>query len=94
MFNSISGKNESLLNEICEDIRAKTLNSKNHRKEMVEAIMAKHKYSHFRYWFTDEDVPAAGAVGTLIEMSGKFRVNYRCAYGKWNYAPCIEIAIP
>jgi len=35
--------------------------------------------------------PAKGANLSVITMKGKYRVNYRCGYGRNNYAPCVEI---
>ena len=35
--------------------------------------------------------PVGGACFTIKSMKGKYRVNYRCGYGKYNYAPCFEI---
>ena len=41
--------------------------------------------------FCDKDKPAAGASFTVIELSDRFRINYRCGYSRYNYAPCIEV---
>lgn len=38
------------------------------------------------------EVFAKGANFSIMEMKGKFRVNFRCGYGRNNYAPCIEIS--
>ena len=39
----------------------------------------------------DDEMPCAGAAFTVKELSDRYRVNYRCGYGRHNYAPCIEI---
>ena len=39
----------------------------------------------------DKDKPAAGRAFAVIELSDRFRINYRCGYSRRNYAPCIEI---
>ena len=41
--------------------------------------------------FCDKDKPAAGRSFAVIELSDRFRINYRCGYSRYNYAPCIEI---
>ena len=35
--------------------------------------------------------PARGGAFYVIEMSDRFRINYRCGYGRHNYAPVIEV---
>jgi len=35
--------------------------------------------------------PVGGACFTVKSMKGKYRINYRCGYGKYNYAPCIDV---
>ena len=39
----------------------------------------------------DKDKPAAGRAFAVIELSDRFRINYRCGYSRYNYAPCIEV---
>ena len=39
----------------------------------------------------ENDKPAKGASFSIVELSDRFRVNYRCGYSRYNYAPCIEI---
>ncbi len=39
----------------------------------------------------DKDKPAAGRAFAVIELSDRFRINYRCGYSQHNYAPCIEV---
>ena len=29
----------------------------------------------------------------IVHLKNKIRVNYRCGYGRYNYAPCIEIKL-
>jgi hypothetical protein len=38
-----------------------------------------------------KEKPCAGAAFSVIELSDRFRVNYRCGYSRHNYAPCVEI---
>lgn len=35
--------------------------------------------------------PAAGRCWAVLEMKDVYRVNVRCGYGKFNYAPCVHI---
>lgn len=37
------------------------------------------------------DKPAAGAVLSCIYLKDRVRINYRCGYSRYNYAPCIEV---
>lgn len=39
----------------------------------------------------NKDKPAAGRSFAVIELLDRFRINYRCGYSRYNYAPCIEI---
>lgn len=39
----------------------------------------------------DKDKPAQGASFSVIELSDRFRINYRCGYSRNNYAPCVEV---
>ena len=41
--------------------------------------------------FPDKEKPCKGASFTVIELKNIFRINVRCGYGKFNYAPCLEI---
>lgn len=36
--------------------------------------------------------PCKGASFSVIELKNRFRINYRCGYGKCNYAPCVEVS--
>lgn len=36
--------------------------------------------------------PAKGANLSIICLKTKYRINYRCGYSRYNYAPCIEIS--
>lgn len=38
-----------------------------------------------------DEKPCRGASFSVIELSDRFRINYRCGYGMCNYAPCIEV---
>ena len=38
------------------------------------------------------EVPAKGANLSIISLKNTFRVNFRCGYGRNNYAPCVEIS--
>lgn len=35
--------------------------------------------------------PCKGASFSVIELKNSFRINYRCGYGMYNYAPCVEV---
>lgn len=35
--------------------------------------------------------PATGRAFGVIEQANRYRVNVRCGYGKYNYAPCVHI---
>ena len=39
-----------------------------------------------------ETKPSKGASFSIIEMKDVYRVQIRCGYGKYNYAPCVEIS--
>ena len=39
----------------------------------------------------DDEKPCAGAAFTVKKLKDRYRINYRCGYGTYNYAPCIEI---
>lgn len=42
--------------------------------------------------YRDEgEVPAGGAAFGLHRMVGGIRINFRCGYGKHNYAPCLFV---
>lgn len=38
--------------------------------------------------------PCAGAAYSIITLRDRYRVNFRCGYGRHNYAPCVEITRP
>ena len=38
------------------------------------------------------EVPSKGANLSIISLKNAFRVNFRCGYGRNNYAPCVEIS--
>ncbi len=38
------------------------------------------------------DKPAKGMSFFVKEMKECYRVNVRCGYGRYNYAPCVEIS--
>lgn len=85
---------ESILNQISTQIRNETLGERDPftRLSTVKNIMTTAAEKHgFNYHFPDEEKPAAGANGTVREMSGYYRINYRCGYGKHNYAPVVHI---
>ena len=39
----------------------------------------------------ENEKPCAGASFTVKELKDRYRVNYLCGHGRYNYAPCIEI---
>lgn len=39
------------------------------------------------------DKPAKGISFFVSKMKNSVRVNVRCGYGKFNYAPCVEIKL-
>ena len=39
----------------------------------------------------EDQKPCKGAAWSIIELKDVYRVQVRCGYGKWNYAPCVEI---
>ena len=39
----------------------------------------------------DREKPAKGAAFSVIELSDRYRINYRCGYSRNNYAPCVEV---
>lgn len=38
------------------------------------------------------DYPHTGRSFFVKEMKDAYRINIRCGYGRWNYAPCMEVA--
>lgn len=89
---NLSPNNRNLIEKLANEIRNATINMKNisQREDAVKEILNKFEYSHFRSDFVGE-VPAKGANGSFTEMKNRVRIQYRCGYGKWNYAPCIEV---
>jgi len=43
--------------------------------------------------FSVGEVPAKGANLSVIFLSDRVRINYRCGYSRYNYAPCLEIML-
>ena len=39
------------------------------------------------------EVPAKGANLSVIFMADRVRINYRCGYTRYNYAPCLDILL-
>jgi hypothetical protein len=66
-----------------------TMYQKTNRKAIVKKLMSE-QYPSLSYIFVGE-VPSKGANGRCIDMKKAYRINYRCGYGPYNYAPCIEI---
>jgi hypothetical protein len=83
-----------LVEKMADKIRNRTMNMKSiddREAEVNEVIVTMcHLIASEDISFVGE-VPASGANGAITEMATKFRVQYRCGYGRNNYAPCIEI---
>lgn len=84
-------KIEKQVEKIAAEIRKATLNIRSEEKrfEAVSRVMAKYDVSY--NYVGEKQMGAAGAVGSIQKMKGRYRINYRCGYGKHNYAPCVEI---
>jgi hypothetical protein len=55
------------------------------KKELIEAGISENRIK-------DEGaVPSRGAAFSVKEMKRHYRINYRCGYGRWNYAPCLSV---
>lgn len=79
-----------IVKKIGEEIAAATMNMKDfgRREEIAKEII----FNYVGWNFTElGEVPACGANGSVKEMAETYRIQYRCGYGKWNYAPCLEI---
>lgn len=61
------------------------------RCELLNNALLEEKVDEKQIIICNEDKPAKGASFSVIELSDRFRINYRCGYSRNNYAPCIEI---
>ena len=60
------------------------------RKDYLVTLLD-FEFSRTKIIICDKDLPAAGRSFAVIELSDRFRINYRCGYSRHNYAPCIEV---
>ena len=83
---------KTTVQEIAKQIRLKTLNVRGHEKReaAVNSILTALGVEPNKVIWHDAK-PCKGANGSIIELSDRYRIQYRCGYGKHNYAPCIEI---
>ena len=78
------------LEKISLDLRTLLLNKKSLslRKSIIVEYFENTPCS-FNYWFSEKELPSTGRLCGLKEMNNHIRMNIRCGYGKYNYAPCI-----
>jgi len=55
------------------------------KKELIEAGISENRIKD------EGSVPSRGAAFSVKEMERHYRINYRCGYGRWNYAPCLSV---
>jgi len=88
----ISTYKRNQIEKIAKDIRNIVLGTKTeNRKDLIHNYLCTFLHS-WEWRFVEDEKPHTGRVGAIIEMKDCFRINYRCGYGKWNYAPVIELS--
>ena len=82
---------KEIANQIAAEIYKATFQIKkiSKREELVEKIL-EEKFPNLKYEFIGEK-SHSGANGRAKKSHGGYRINYRCGYGKHNYAPCILV---
>ena len=58
------------------------------REEMLRAALEAEGFNVSNY---SEEKPHTGAAFRVVEMKDHYRINFRCGYGKHNYAPVLFI---
>ena len=83
-----------------EEIIYKTVQQLNFKKnESLENRFELLKNTLIENGINEKDIIDAGekkCVGRclgLVFLKEKIRINYRCGYGRYNYAPCIEVSL-
>lgn len=69
------------------------MNKRGEREQkVIEAIASvRHLFpENVNFNFVGEK-PMFGANGSIKEMKDRVRIQYKSGYGKYNYAPCLEI---